>query len=256
MLAGGGQRVGAPGGQLLLGQRLLAGGRFTSPGICRPVVSEAVLVGQNLQGVPQLVEHVAEDASMAGHVPVVVQGSFPGADRRQVRWCQGGNPPLVDGVVGDPAQRDLPGGPVRGAGPLDGLVVVEGLLLGQDLQVALRGAGASRVDPNYGVSGRRPQLRIDGLEGHVGTIGQPRDLRVLGDEVPPAGGVRLVLEPACFPVGSHRHDDRRPHIGVGAINIRPQNHAVRHRDRRIETDPHPVANRGLVLGHRTCSRPG
>src|SRR5580658_1971657 len=127
-----------------------------------PALADAVLDAGHLRRVPLPDEHV-EDAAVPGEVAVEVAAALPRADRGQVRRPQRCDLPLVDRVVGDTEQPDLPRAPGLDSGPLDALVVIAGLPRREDVEVPGRASGAARVDPDHDVAVRHPLLRVDGL---------------------------------------------------------------------------------------------
>src|SRR5271165_6088892 len=118
-----GGRIGPVGQQFLLGQRLRPGGEAAGGSMPRASLADAMLHAGHLRRVP-LTDEDVEDAAVPGEVTVEIAATFPWADRRQVRRLQRGYLPLVDRVVGNAQEPDLPRAPRLRGSPLDALVVV------------------------------------------------------------------------------------------------------------------------------------
>src|SRR5262249_38655900 len=139
-----------------------AGDRLAGHRALRPAGADAVLHVHHLAARP-VDEEVAQDATVAGELAVVVGGAFPDADRGEVRGLERRHVPLVHGVVGDAVETDLAARPRLGAGPFDAVVEVLRFARRPDLEIAGRAAGAARVHAHDGVAVRHPLLGIDQL---------------------------------------------------------------------------------------------
>ena len=233
-------RVGAVPRQRLRRQRLRPGCRFAGDLAARALVTDAVLHAQHLALVPAF-DELAKDAAMARKLAVVVGKPFPDAQCGKMRRPQRTHLPLVSCEVGDTVEPDLAGAPGLRPCPFDAEVEVARLARGPDVDSAGRAASAARVYAHADVAVRHPFLRIDQLPAlvliartfeHFGRrLGQPR----------PVGLVAL-LEGEPFCIGTIAEDDRIAALGRRTEDIRAQNDAVVHRDRRVPIDSHAVAN--------------
>src|SRR5687767_9566925 len=121
-----GAQVGSVALQLDVAQGDVASYRDPGHPTHRTAVSEAVLDGLHLHVVPVGPES-GEDSAMVGHVPIAVRRPLPHANGGEMLGLSGSDVPLVDGVVRDPVEPNLPGAPGLHAGPLNACQEVLGL---------------------------------------------------------------------------------------------------------------------------------
>src|SRR4030095_7934653 len=96
--------------QLFLRKGLRSTNRLARNAAARGALAPSVPPGLHLH-VVQIRPKRAEEAAMVRHVAIPVGGAFPEAHRRQVRRLKRRHVPLVDGVVRDTIESDLPVAP-------------------------------------------------------------------------------------------------------------------------------------------------
>ena len=113
------------GGELLVGEGFIPAYELSGVGVAAALLTISVLNRFDLHVVPVSPEG-AKYPAVVGHVAVPVGGPLPDANRRQMRGLEAGDVPLIDPVVGDSVESDLPIGPGLVGGPLDAVVEVLG----------------------------------------------------------------------------------------------------------------------------------
>ena len=149
--------------------------------------------------------------------------------------------PLIDRVVGDPAQADLAVRPRLPPRPLDAVEEVLGLARRPMLDVAGRAPAAARVDAHAHIAVRHPLLGIAHFPALV-LVGRPRrHAGVLFRHARP-GGLIAVLEVQPLAVGAAAEDDRVTPLPDRPEDVASQLQSVVHRDRHVPVDPHSIAD--------------
>lgn len=138
----------------------------------------SVLDRQRQLRVPEPFPKLVQDAAVPGGVAVPVAQAVPDADRSEVLGVASGDQPLGHRVVAFPAQPDLAGGPVLGAGPLDASHVVVDLARRHGVEISRRAPGPAGVHTHAHVAGGHPHTRVDDLPHAVvpgrGVLGRVR----------------------------------------------------------------------------------
>ncbi len=112
----------------------------------------------------ELVEGERGDAALVEGLTVEVGRALPGGDALQVGRALGRDAPLVHGDAGVAGHAHVAVAPGLGAQPLDEVVAVLAVLMGEHVDVALGVAGAAHVDVGDGVALVAPVERVGGLE--------------------------------------------------------------------------------------------
>ena len=115
-------------------------------------------------GGDELVEGKRRNAALEEALTIQVGGGLPGGDALQVRRLHGSDAPLMHGDAGVAAHTDIAVAPPLLAEPLDEVVAVLAVLVGEHVDIALAVAGAADVDVGYGVALIAPVQRIGGLK--------------------------------------------------------------------------------------------
>ena len=225
--------------ELAVGERLIAAYTLAGHAALRTALAEAVLHGLDLHVVPVGPES-AEDAAVMRHVAVPVSGAFPDAHRRQMRWLQRSDMPLVDAIVGNAGEANLAARPGLNAGPLDTLVKVARLARREVIDESGRAACAARIDADADIAAWDPLFRVDDFPALVAVARAVRDVGVFGDHSLPRARVAF-LERQTLCVGAVAQDDGIASCLGRAEYIRAQREPVIHRDRGIPFDAHPIA---------------
>ena len=192
--------------------------------------------GDPRQPVPHDAEAVFANAAGAREVTVQIAEPLPRADRSEVRRMQGRDFVLADGEVGNAEQTGASVRPRLRRCPLDQIVVILGLLVGEELAHALRRAAAAQIGVDDRVAVGHPERRVGCFPTRVLRDLDPARLKehaVLRIDAPMAA--RLGGD-AVLAVGMGRHDDRRRRAAGRAKDVDAQDRSVANGYRHVPVD--------------------
>src|SRR4029453_5718194 len=150
--------------------------------------------------------------------------------------------PLIDAVLGDAVEPDLPVRPWLHGGPLDAIVKVARLPRREMIDEAWRATRAAGVHAYAHVAVRHPFLRIDDFPVLVTIARAVRDVGMLGDHALPRARVAVLeSEPLGVRAVAQQHGIVS-RCGWGE-NVGPQDAAIVHRDRHVPIDAYCVPHR-------------
>src|SRR6202158_38650 len=150
-----GAEIAPAGGKLCFRQRLRPAHEIACSAASWAPLSEAVLHCLNLHVIPICPERAVNAAVMCS-IAVPLRRSFPDAHRRQVRWLQRRDLPLVDRVIGYAVEADLAAAPRLLAGPGDACRKVLCLTRRKRIDVARRTSATAAVNAHAGVAVGHP----------------------------------------------------------------------------------------------------
>src|SRR3974377_264913 len=128
--------------------------------------------------------------------------------------------PLINGVIRDAVESDLATRPRSGAGPFDGVVIIERLARREDVEIAGRAAGTARVDPHNRITPWHPYFGIDRFPSEEIMGGSCENIGVLLNQPIPHEFVMFLIFDALT-IRTSRHNYRNRLLGLWAINVRP-----------------------------------
>ena len=167
---------------------------------------------------------------------------------------ESGGGPLIDTIIGDTQQADFSTAPGLCGGPFDAFVEIMRLLLGPEINTALRVAGATGIDADAGVPMRHPFLRIHSFPVHILAGSTFQNLRIYLLNTLPEYRV-AIGEVDALPIWAIGHEHGILPVIVWTKNVGPEDNAVLHGNGDIPVNPHVILYGALIgeLFHGLCT---
>ncbi len=248
--------IAAVGGQFGVAQRFRPADEIAGRAAARPARSEPVLHRFHLHVIPIRPER-AVNAAVMRRIAIPFRRSLPDAHRRQVRWLQRRDLPLIDGVIRNAVQAHFAAAPRLLSCPSDARGEVPRLTRRKRIDVARGAAATAAVHSHAHVAVRHPFFRVDHFPVLVQVARSGGHVGMLACHGFPRVGV-AVLKGEAFGIGSVRQQHRIAAFAHGAKDVGAKDNAVVHGNRRVPIDFHSIANfrfhlRIALLGHRHSS---
>ena len=204
---------------------------------------QPVLNDRHLNRLPKG-KKVTYDTAVASHIPIIIIAAFEGTNGRQMGRLESGGGPLIDAIVGDAQQADLPAAPGLCGGPFNAFVDILRLLFGPEVNTAFGVACAAGIDADAHISMRHPLFRVHSFPVHIFAGSAFQDLRVHLLNTLPEYRI-AVREMDALSIGAIGHKRGILPIIIRAKNISPENNAVLHGNGNIPVNPHVVLHDAL-----------